>query len=154
MNNVVFLDFYNKSNFPPGKWMHEPDFCGWHRSGLVCLAIRDMSLGVWKGFVGVGPTHPYFAKKIEPLLQETSIIDIFLSVHGGISSAGGLPARYKEISQGLWWLGIETSHGGDLMPLLKNDPDMDKMLSGQTYKDFAFIRRETNKLASYLSRIK
>jgi len=154
VNNVVFLDFYNKSNFPPGKWLHEPDFCGWYRSGLFCLAIRDMSLGHWKGFVGVDPTHRFYSKSIQEILKDTAVVEAFLGVYGGISSAGGLPARYKEVSQGLWWLGIETSHGGDLMPLLKNDPDMDKMLSNQTYKDFAFIRRETNKLASYMSRIK
>jgi hypothetical protein len=154
VNNVVFIDFYNKDNFPPGKWLHEPDFCGWQSHGLACLAIRDMSLGVWNGFVGLEATHPYFAKHIDDILHEPTVMDAFLSVHGGIASAGGLPSRYKSISQGLWWLGIETSHGGDLMPLLKNDPDMDKMLSGQTYKDFVFIRRETNKLASYMSRIK
>jgi hypothetical protein len=154
VNNVVFLDFYNKSNFPPGKWLHEPDFCGWYRHELACLAIRDMSLGVWKGFVGLTSKHRFFAKPLEQILKDPSVVDAFLGVYGGISLAGGLPARYKDISQGLWWLGIETSHGGDLMPLLKNDPDMDKMLSNQTYKDFAFIRRETNKLASYMSRIK
>lgn len=95
-----------------------------------------------------------FAKPIEALLQEPQIIEGYLSVHGGICSAGNLPARYKNDSKGFWWLGIEASHGGDLLPLLKNDPDMDKMLSGQTYKDFAFIRKETNKLAWYVSRIK
>lgn len=113
-----------------------------------------MSLGHWKGFVGVVPKHRFYSKRIEDILKDPSIVDAFLGVYGGISSAGGLPARYKEISQGLWWLGIETSHDGDLMPLLKNDPDMDKILSNQTYKDFAFIRRETNKLASYMSRLK
>ncbi len=154
MNNVVFLEFYNKSNFPPGKWLHEPDFCEWHRSGFTCLAIRDMSLGVWKGFIGLKSNHRFFNKSLEKILRDPLVVDAFLGVYGGISTAGGLPARYKDISKGIWWLGIETSHGGDLMPLLKNDPDMDKMLSGQTYKDFAFIRRETNKLASYMSRIK
>ena len=42
------------------------------------------------------------------------------------------------------------------MPLLKlegTDPDMAKLLSNQTYKDLRFIRRETNKLASLLSKI-
>lgn len=112
-----------------------------------------MSLGVWKGFVGVSSTHSFFGKKIEEILREPAMIDAFLSVYGGICTAGKLPSRYKEEAKGLWLLGIETSHGGDLMPLLKNDPDMDKMLSGQTYKDFSFIRRETNKLAKYVSRI-
>lgn len=154
MNNVVFIDFYNKKNFPPGKWLHEPDFCSWFNSGLSCLAIRDMSLGVWNGFVGVNSEHPFFTKPLEEMLKDPQVITAFLGVYGGICHAGALPTRYQQETKGLWWIGIETSHGGDLMPLLKNDPDMDKMLSGQTYKDFAFIRKETNKLASYMSRIK
>jgi hypothetical protein len=157
VNNIIFLEFYNKSAFPPGKWLREPDFCKWHHAGLACLAIRDMSLGVWKGFVGTEASHSFYNKSLEDILKVPSMIDAFLEVYGGITTAGRLPARYKEDAKHLWWLGVETSHGGDFMPLLKLEStgsDMDKMLSNQTYKDFAFIRRETNKLASFVSRIK
>lgn len=157
MNNIIFLEFYNKDSFPPGKWLREPDLCKWYHDGLLCLAIRDMSLGVWKGFVGVDSSHSFYNKSLEQILSIPPMIEVFLSVYGGVCSAGRLPPRYKSDAKTLWWLGIETSHGGDFMPLLKLEStgtDMDKMLSNQTYKDFAFIRKETNKLASFVSRIK
>ena len=52
---------------------------------------------------------------------------------------------------------METSHGNDLMPLLKLDlaeADMSRIQTNQTYKDLLFIRKETNKLAKYLSKVK
>jgi hypothetical protein len=68
---------------------------------------------------------------------------------------GVLPPKYKDVSAGHWWLGIETSHGGDLMPLLEIEGSgTNAILSGQTYKDFKFIRKETNKLARYVSKVK
>lgn len=155
MSNVIFLEFYSKKSFPPGKWINEPDYCEWVHSGLNCIAIRDMTLGVWKGFVGIEVSHPFYGKSIEDLLKNNDLADIFFSVYGGICFSDRLPKKYKFDSK--WWLGIETSHGGDFMPLLKLEsqgPDMDKMLSGQTYKDFNFIRKETNKLAQYVSRVK
>lgn len=156
MNNIIFLEFYNKSNFPPGKWINEPDFCKWEHYNLPCLAIRDMSLGIWKGFVGVNSSHSFYSKSVEDLLKDQNTLEIFFSVYGGICNAGRLPIKYRSIDKNThWWLGIETSHGGDLMPLITLDiPDTDKMLSGQTYKDFSFIRKETNKLSKYVSRIK
>jgi hypothetical protein len=156
MSNVIFLEFFNKKSFPPGKWLSEPDLCHWNRYGMDCLAIRDMSLGVWKGFVGVNQKHSFYSKKIEEVLKMEETMEIFFSVYGGITSAGRLPPKYKDYAHNLWWIGIETSHGADFMPLLKLDmenPDMAKMLSHQTYKDFSFIRRETNKLSKCLSRI-
>lgn len=115
-----------------------------------------MSLGIWKGFVGLPTGHPLFGKSIEELLNTPQIMDAFFHVYGGICSAGHLPDRYEEDAKKLWWIGCETSHGGDLFPLLKqeNNPEMDILLSGQTYKDLSFIRKETNKLALFISRIK
>lgn len=167
MNNVIFLEYYSKRGFPPGKWCYEPDFCKWYHGGLPCLAIRDMSLGVWPGFVGVDSSHFCYSKSMEDILKKPEMAEAFLSVYGGICTAGRLPSKYNSIGKFFqdksisflfyWWLGVETSHGGDFVPLLKLEsagPDMDKMLGAQTYKDFSFIRKETNKLALFVSRIK
>lgn len=155
MNNVIFLKFYKKQKFPPGRWLSEPDYCKWYRGDLVCVALRDMTLGIWKGFVGVDKSHPFFGQSVEEILKTPPMLDAFVAVYGGICTAGHLPDKYEEDAKKLWWIGVETSHGGDLFPLLKIEPgsDMDIMLSGQTYKDLAFIRRETNKLASFVLRI-
>ena len=156
MNNVINIEFYNKQNFPPGKWLSEPDLVYWEHK-LPCLAIRDMGMGCWKGFVAIEEDHPFCNKPIDELIKGHDAMEIFFSVYGGLSGAGRLPAKYKEFAKNYWWIGIETSHGGDLMPLLKlegTDADVAKMTSGQTYKDLRFIRQETNKLANLLSKIK
>lgn len=156
MSNIIFIEFYNKQGFPPGKWLKEPDLCSWDHK-LPCLAIRDMGMGVWRGFVGIDGYHPFYGKSVEDLLKIPEAMEIFFSVYGGLSGAGKLPAKYKSFTNNFWWLGIETCHGGDLMPLIKLElppQNMDKMLSGQTYKDLQFIRKETNKLADMLFNIK
>jgi hypothetical protein len=157
VSNIIFIDFFSKKNFPPGKWVNEPDLCGWDYAGHPCLAIRDMSMGVWKGFVGIDSKHLFYGKSIEELMQLHVVLEIFFSVYGGIASAGTLPNKYQEYSKNWWWIGIETSNGADYMPLLKldtSDADMAKMLSHQTYKDIHFIRREVKKLAKEISKVK
>ena len=157
MSNIIFLEFFNKKNFPLGEWHREPDLSHWIQYDMACLALRDMSLGIWKGFVGVDSRHLFYGKSIEDILKTKQVISMFFDVYGGLCSAGRLPSKYKEYSANLWWIGIETSHGADYMPLLKLDtenPDMVKTISHQTYKNFMFIRKETNKLAKFMSRIK
>jgi len=156
VNNVIIIEFYSKKNFPPGEWKNEPDLCYWERR-LPCLALRDMAMGIWKGFVGIEEGHPFYGLSIEELLKHDDAMEIFFAIHGGITMAGRLPPKYKEYAKNYWWIGLETSHGADLMPFLKldtSDPDMAKMLSNQVYKDIHFIRRETNKLANHLVKLK
>jgi hypothetical protein len=152
VNNVIFIEFYNKQNFPKGAWMSEPDLCAWEGK-LPCLVLRDMNMGIWKGFVGLEESHPYHGKALEELLKIPETMEIFFSVYGGLSGVGRLPAKYKEFAKNYWWVGIETSHGGDLMPLITYE-NVEMKPGNQTYKDLKFIRKETNKLASALFRIK
>lgn len=156
MSNIISLEFFDKKKFPPGKWLSEPDLCHWDYGDVSCLALRDMSLGTWKGYVGVNNQHYFYGQTLEELLKQEEVLKIFFSVHGGICNAGRLPLKYKKYGSKLWWVGIETSYGGDYMPLLKLDienHDMVKMVSNQTYKDFSFIRREINILAKCLTKI-
>jgi hypothetical protein len=153
MSNVIFIEFQSKRNFPEGSWLSEPDICSWDHK-LPCLALRDMQLGIWKGFVAIDGYHPFYGQCIDDLLNVPAALEIFFCVHGGLSMSGRLPAKYKKYAKNLWWIGMETSHGGDLMPLLKLEgEDVNNPTSSQTYKDLRFIRRETNKLASLLSKI-
>ena len=84
------------------------------------------------------------------------LLDLFRSVHGGLSGAGRLATKYQNYAKSCWWISIETTGGSDLMPLLKldqSDPNVNKLISNQTYKDLHFIRRETNKLAKQLIKL-
>lgn len=154
-SNVVYIEFLSKKNFPPGDWMKEPDYVQWEQKGLLCLALRDMKLGMWRGFVALPNTHKYHGKTLENILEE----ELFehLDVHGGISVAGKLPAKYKELNRGNWWMGFECALGGDLLPLAKldpNDPLQASVMEQQIYKDIHFVRREVNHLARQLAKVR
>lgn len=154
-DNIIFLEFYNKKNFPPGVWLREPDFVKWKAYGLECVAIRDMTLGMWRGFVGVPSTHKAFSKKYEDIINEEW--GLSLNVHGGISLTGKLPTKYKDLNKDVWWIGFACTHGEDLMPLVKidrSDPLMAQIVNMQSYKDIKFVRKEINILAKQLCRIK
>ena len=154
-DNIVFIEFYNKKNFPPGVWMREPDFVAWQAYGLSCLAIRDMRLGIWRGFVGVTKDHPAFSKTLLEML--TFEWGVNLNVHGGITVAGKLPIKYKELNKNTWWVGFECGQGEDLLPLVKmdiTDPILSQINGLQTYKDLKYVRKEVFDLAKQICRIK
>lgn len=151
--NVVFIEFYNKKYFPIGPWLSEPDLCRWTYYGFTCLAIRDMSLGMWRGFVGLTSEHPAYNKEFKELLNHNWLLN--LSVHGGIALIGKLPDKYKEYNEDLWWFGFESTQGEDFLPLLKYDEEtLAEIQSQQTYKTLNYIRKETNWLAKQLWNIK
>lgn len=154
-NNVVYIEFLNKKNFPPGDWMKEPDYCEWVQNELTCLALRDMKLGMWRGFVALTKEHVYFGKTLQHIVNEE--LFEYLDVHGGISVAGKLPPKYKELNKDRWWMGFECALGEDLLPLAKldvNDALQASVLEQQTYKDIHFVRREINYLAKKLAKVK
>jgi hypothetical protein len=51
----------DKSEWARGPWDHEPDKMQWQdeATGLPCLIVRGPA-GALCGYVGVGPTHPWF----------------------------------------------------------------------------------------------
>jgi hypothetical protein len=149
IENIVYIEFFNKKHFPKGKWLSEPDFCKWYNKS-DCLAIRDMSLGTWKGFVGVDNNHPYFNCSLNSILAQENFIELLLSIHGGIDFAGLLPHKYREFNN-KWWIGFSTSHTTDIMPLLE---EINKLSNKQSYKDFSFVRKQVNYLSNHLSKIK
>ena len=155
-DNVIYIQFHNKKDFPPGKWSREPDYCKWEHCGLTCVSIRDMTLGVWKGFVGVTKEHPAFNKSLESIFKDKWGLHIM--VHGGISIAGKLPTPdYKDLNRGRWWFGFECSQGEDVMPLIqldKSDPLAAAAQASQSYKDLVFVRKETNDLAKQIFDVK
>ena len=155
MNNVITIEFFDKSEFPPGQWHKEPDLCFWYHK-LPCLAVRDMSMGIWKAFVGVEEEHSLYEKTIDYIIGIPQALELFRCAYGGLTGAGRLSAKYQNYAKNCWWIGMEASQGSDLMPLLKldrADPEVAKVVANQTYKDLHFIRREANKLANFLVKI-
>jgi len=50
---------YARENWAPGPWDNEPDRVDWVHAGLACLIVRA-PVGALCGYVGVGPTHPWY----------------------------------------------------------------------------------------------
>lgn len=154
-DNIIFIEFYSKKNFPPGAWAKEPDFIKWKVYNLDCVMIRDMRLGMWRGFVGVPKNHKGFNKSFADMINEDWGLSI--DVHGGISTTGKLPQKHKDLNKNLWWIGFECTQGEDLMPLVKidkSDPLLSQIANMQSYKDVKFARKETNSLAKQLCRVR
>jgi len=152
--NIVYIQFHKKIGFPSGEWLREPDYCLWEAYDYLCLALRDTKLGVWKGFVGLPKEHVAYLKSPLEIINEEWGIKIV--VHGGISSAGKLPPKYKSLNKDTWWIGFECSKGEDMMPLVKldkADPMSEQIIAGQTYKNLLFVRKEVHCLAKQLVKI-
>lgn len=97
----------------------------WEHRGLKCVVRRSPSIGVWCGYVALPEGHPAFG---------LDIWDSTFDVHGGVTfSNDSLPNETKD---GLWWIGFDTGHAGDL---------------GDSYKDVTYVVQETNRLADQLA---
>ena len=139
--------YTDKSEWPDGVWKTEPDKVQWldAATGLPCLIVRSPT-GALCGYVGVGPDHPCFEK-------EYAIPDV--DVHWGLTFAGHCAPGEPEhgichIWEGdvkRWWFGFDCAHSRDYCPAYGSfSPIMDGY-----YRDIAFVKRETIKLAKQLA---
>jgi hypothetical protein len=152
------------------EWLDEPDEFEFVSSGLKCKILRCG--GHLNGYVGVPETHPLYKvyyqdpspvlqKKQEKMLTKTqdevemtfarclglfagelsSSPDIIFEVHGGVTFSGFIG------TDKLWYFGFDTSHYGDY------SPEMDDTWSNSVYRNFAYVKAETEKLAKQLAEI-
>ena len=115
----------------------EPDREEFEHAGLKCLIQRSDTLKVLCGYVGVPQNHPFYGKDfIDEAFCE-------LDVHGGITFAEkGDGDTWK---RGLWWIGFDCAHEGDLTPQFKLGFHDDGV-----YRDITYVREQTKKLAEQL----
>lgn len=151
--NVVYIEFGDKSSWPKGTWLKEPDYCAWESYGYKCILLRDMKLGIWRGFVGITKEHPFYNKTLADMLNEK--IYLYLTkVHGGVSFAGRFAPKSKTADKKLWWFGFECMQEDDLIPTvgpIKPAPGM--VVVSQTYRSFTYARSQTIKLAQELTKL-
>jgi len=77
METLVYKENRQRERWAPGPWDDEPDKVQWQdpHSLLPCLAVRG-PMGSWCGYVGGGPTHPWYGKSYDGL---------GVDVHGGLT---------------------------------------------------------------------
>lgn len=122
----------NRTGWPAGPWDGEPDNLDWKFGpGLrkvSCCIRRHTTLGNLNGYVMIPPGHPWRTE-----LPET------VEVHGGIT--------YGPTSDGI--IGFDTGHYCDVHP---TSMPVRMIFTGEraVYRDIAFVRAETEKLAQQL----
>lgn len=155
-------------------WEDEPDQEDFESHGLKCQIRRVSWSGHLCGYVGVPKSHPWFGKSYNDdvpstraLLEREIDIDkigvinllcadtptedatrivLLIDVHGGLtySESGG------EHLEGLWVFGFDCAHAGDLSPVTAEKYGSHM---GETYRDFNYVKAETESLARQLAAI-
>lgn len=170
----------DKSGWPPGPWMNEPDRKQWmdEETKLPCLIVRNGGAGNLCGYVGVPPSHPLYGKcysdrvKVVDLnaIQNTSEakpyvawfcealrepdgtvgVDSILDCHGGITYAAKCIGRICHK--------VDPGEPDDVWWLGFDcahcddlSPGADPMFRGGMYRDVDYVAGECRKLAKQLA---
>ena len=128
-----------------GPWLDEPDKVQWiSETGFDCLMVRNQK-GVWCGYVGVTAEHPWFDQDFN---------DVDADVHGGLTFADFCQSG-KEEARGVchvpfagrtarvWWLGFDTGHFYDLVPIWGQD----RHSPLNVYRGQRYVEQEVETLA-------
>lgn len=164
--------FEDKSDWGPGPWHEEPDKIQWPdpATGLPCLVVRNR-LGALCGYVGVGPTHPWYGvdcsqgcynENCSGANPETQI-----DVHGSLTFSGhcqGDPEGWTVCHltepgepDDVWWFGFDCAHAWDLVPaMIARERQMGlPPIRGENtiYRTLEYVRGEVASLARQLARV-
>ena len=142
-----------------GPWLKEPNRLEWEHLGMDCLIVRAPITYNLCGYVGVTKKHPFYEKDYD------DVHDQGLLVHGGLTFSdhcqGAICHKKK---QKVWWLGFDTSHCDDLSPgMMANSSFLKDMLPHLNslgdpfqrgiYRDFDYVKKETENLAQQLAQL-
>lgn len=147
-------DIHPRPQWGPGPWQEEPDRLDFRWYGLDCFAHRNIHLGNWCGYVGVGRKHPAFGHRYD---------EVPLPVHGGLTFSSKCFGHLCHAGPGArWWFGFDCAHSQDLSPGLEanlrsireSSPEFPDRPSGfmDVYRDLDYVVKEIKRLAQRLSR--
>lgn len=111
-----------------GPWNTEGDVEKWVENGMPCLAMRNLELGFWCGYVGVEEGHWAYQRDYDYVYAEGVDVD----VHGGLTYAG-----WRDVGSKVWYLGFDCGHYGDTCPGLWEDGE---------YRTLDYVKQECRKL--------
>ena len=146
----------DKSTWGDGPWQSEPDRVDFVAHGFACMIVRHPSHGHWCAYVGVPNTHPAYGKDYD---------DVDVEFHGGLTYADRCRDLICHVPQpgmpdDVWWLGGDFAHCWDLAPAMaarERDLGLDFAALRDTagfvdvYRDVAYVRAETERLAAQLA---
>lgn len=156
METIEYTTF-DKSNWGPGPWQHEPDKRQWldEATGFPCLIVRSAGSGALCGYVGLPKDHPDFGKSYDDISD--------YEAHGGLTFAGSCRPNADESKHichkadgddHVWWLGFDCAHYGDISPAYEARSYHKGLASladdHESYKDFDYVTKEVTVLAATL----
>ncbi len=124
------------------EWLDEPDRDEFEHARLKCLILRHPELGHLNGYVAVPKGHPCYGKHYDHIPYD----DLFpVEVHGGLTFSR--EGDGDILPKGYWWLGFDCAHAWDLVPQILELMGREEC---ETYRNFAYVRREIEDLADQL----
>ena len=84
----------------------------WEHDGIDCHLTRGKYTGEFHGYVYLPKAHPLYGKEMDDM--EMMAVD----VHGGIT--------FAQEEAGLWKIGFDCGHDGDVFPSMEMLPFMDE----------------------------
>ena len=84
----------------------------WEHDGIDCHLTRGKYTGEFRGYVYLPKAHPLYGKEMDDM--EMKAVD----VHGGIT--------FAQEEAGLWKIGFDCGHDGDVIPSMEMLPFMDE----------------------------
>lgn len=144
----------DREGWAKGPWDDEPDRLEWRDqvTGMPCLIVRSGTTGALCGYVGVPPSHADHGKH----WQDVEGVD----VHGGLTYSSKCAGPICHVAapgepDDVWWLGFDCAHHLDAAPghdfRMAMIPDLPKgFRDGNVYRDVAYVRAETTRLARQL----
>ena len=124
-------------------WESESNYEEFFYNGIECVIMRMPRIKCLYGFIGFEEGHSYYRKDIT--LED-------LQVHGGITYTG--MSLIDGTKSGKWWIGFDTAHTGDLIPLMcEKTPGYETFFrNGPVYRNLEYVRTEIKKLVDQVSR--
>ena len=121
-------------------WKDEPNILDFEYKGYKCRILRNQS-NCLCGYVGVKDSSKFYYQDYD---------DCYINVHGGLTYSDSHCPMNHENDQymylGLWWLGFDCAHAGDLIPsIMRAYSDV-----GDTYKDIGFVRGEIENMVDQI----
>ena len=157
------------------EWDNEPNEKDFECCGLQCHIHRNSGALNLCGYVGIPNDHPWHGKGYNAKVKvpqsvidreididkigainmlcantggiEDQLLDMVLAVdvHGGLTYSG--KSKPTHDPDGLWWIGFDCAHAGDLSPGYPNN------FGDETYKNIDYVEGECCNLAKQLAAI-
>lgn len=152
--------YCDKTDWPEGPWIEEPDAVQWNTDGYECLILRHAETGNLNGYVGVPQDHPFYDLPD----SDQHIADDYCAAHGGLTYEGWLEspidADYRADGvepRQFYWFGFDTAHAFDYMPgmaalMIRLNDKAPEYMTPDQYKDLAYCRKQVEGMVLGLKR--